>query len=141
MCIPSPGEKVAEQSEVGSGMREITFDDVSAQTCSNVNISTGLFRIQNRTFLPEFHFSQAYRPASFSPGEAIAAPPLSRLNNNFSYKQLLYAAMAPSARISFRFATVAASKPSMAVKSWPHICALVITAWTRSSALSLRCSQ
>ena len=52
------------------------------------------------------------------------------------YRQSAYAFRTPSLRIFSRSAATAASNPSIFVRSSPHICSLVITAWVRVAASS-----
>ena len=57
-----------------------------------------------------------------------------------AYRQEAYAASAPFSRMLVRFLTVASSKPGTLVRSWPHICSLVMTAWTSVGTSSFLCS-
>ena len=56
------------------------------------------------------------------------------------YRQSAYAFRTPSLRIFSRSAATAASKPSILVRSSPHIFSLVMTAWVRAAASSSLCS-
>ena len=55
-----------------------------------------------------------------------------------AYRQERKAARAPSPRISFRFRTVASSRPGTAVRSRPHISSLLSAACTSCSGVSAR---
>ena len=57
-----------------------------------------------------------------------------------AYRQEAYAASAPFSRDVGQILTVASSKPGTLVRSWPHICSLVMTAWTSVGTSSFLCS-
>ena len=57
-ALPSPGEKVAERSEVGCGMRAITLRKQSGIILADGKFSAGLCDVEDPTFFPAFHLSQ-----------------------------------------------------------------------------------
>ena len=57
-ALPSPGEKVAERSEVGCGMRAITLRKQSGIILADGKFSAGLCHVEDPTFFPAFHLSQ-----------------------------------------------------------------------------------
>ena len=57
-ALPSPGEKVAERSEVGCGMRAITLRKQSGIILADGKFSAGLCDVEDPAFFPAFHLSQ-----------------------------------------------------------------------------------